>query len=272
MGKTINIEQFRSLVNEYYRINGRSLIWREKITPYGVFVSEIMLQQTQVSRVIERYPRFISRFPDFSTLAAASTAEVLAEWQGMGYNRRGLYLKRASEIIIAQYESTLPRSVSYLDELPGIGPATAAAMVTYAYNLPIPFIETNIRRVFIHHFFENREVVDDKEIFPLVEQTIDHDNPRGWFYALMDYGSHLAKIVSNPNRRSKHYAKQTPFEGSDRQIRGKVLRALLTEGVQTSQQLQKYTVCEPERLDSILDTMEKDGFVVKDKKQYRLLE
>jgi A/G-specific adenine glycosylase len=111
-----------------------------------------------------------------------------------------------------------------LDALPGIGPATAASIYCFTYNKPIVFIETNIRKVFLFHFFSERDEVGDDELIPFIHDTMDVENPREWYYALMDYGSYLSKIVPNPNRKSKQYVRQAKFEGSDRQIRGRLLR------------------------------------------------
>ncbi len=179
-----------------------------------------MLQQTQVSRVLEKFPQFLRAFPTLSALAKASVSDVLGVWQGMGYNRRALALHR-----LAQSTRAIPRDFDALLKLPGIGPYTAAAIMVFAFEKPHPMIETNIRRVYIHEFNETH----DKEILKLVEETLPRDNPREWYYALMDYGAMLGKTVPNPNRKSKHYTKQSTFEGSHRQVRGEVLRRFLAK-------------------------------------------
>jgi A/G-specific adenine glycosylase len=238
------------------------LPWRQVVTPYGVFVSEIMLQQTQVSRVLERYGRWLGRFPGFAQLAAAPTREVLDEWQGLGYNRRALWLKAAADMVAREYGGALPREVAELVKLPGVGPHTAGSMAAFAYEEPTVFIETNIRRGFIHEFFDGREGVSDAELRLLVEAAVqavvadDRESPREWYWALMDYGSDLAKRVPNPNRRSKHYAVQAAFEGSVRQLRGEVLRRLLA-GPKTVTEL----AMEDSRLEAVLVSLEREGFV-----------
>ncbi len=151
-------------------------------------------------------------------------------WQGLGYNRRAKYLQESAKKVVNEFGGTLPQDQKILATFPGIGAATAASICTFAFNAPVAFIETNIRRVFIHHFFNDAESVSDKDILPMVESTLDRENPREWYWALMDYGAHLAKTMPNPNRRSKHYTKQSKFEGSNRQIRGAIVRLLLDQG------------------------------------------
>ena len=165
------MRKFEKTVWNYYAKHRRSFPWREDITPYRIVVSEIMLQQTQVSRVVPKFQSFMRKFPDFETLAATPLREVLAEWQGLGYNRRGLQLKKLAEMVIATGD--LPRTKEALIELPGIGPNTAGSILAFAYNIPQAFIETNIRSVFIYFFFKNsRRKVDDKEILKLVEISL----------------------------------------------------------------------------------------------------
>jgi A/G-specific adenine glycosylase len=257
------IAAFRDRIWEYYHDHGRDLPWRHDPTPYQVFVSEVMLQQTQVSRVLVKYQAWLEAFPDFEALAAASVADLLAQWQGMGYNRRALWLQRAAQRIVSEHGGVLPRDPAVLVALSGIGPHTAGSIAAFAYDAPTVFIETNIRRVFIHEFFEDREGVDDKELRPLIEAALDREYPREWYYALMDYGAVLAKQVPNPNRRSKHYAKQSQFEGSLRQIRGEVLRQLLA-GPRAEFEI------EDERLPQVLEALLGEGFIVKQSGSYHL--
>lgn len=264
------IKTFRDHVYRYYGLHGRDLPWRRTTNPYHILVSEIMLQQTQVERVFEKYGAFIDRFPDFPFLAAAGLKDVLSAWQGMGYNRRALALKRLAEIVTARHNGDLPRTVEALSELPGIGKTTAGEILAFAFDLPTAFIETNIRRVFIHHFFPNETTVKDQEIMPLVEATLDRDNPRTWYYALMDYGSMLKKVVGNPNQRSAHYKKQAPFENSDREIRGLILRILLKESVLTTDQLLERTGVDPDRIKRILIGMTREGLVREDQEAYTI--
>lgn len=263
---TTKIKGFQELVWDYYRDHARAMPWRDDPNPYWVVVSEVMLQQTQVSRVLEKFPQFIDRFASFEQLAAASAGDVIAAWQGLGYNRRALNLHKLAQTI----QGELPRDPAELVKLPGIGPGTAGSIAAFAYDAPVVFIETNIRRVFIHHFFEAQEGIDDKQILPLVEQALDKEHPREWYYALMDYGTHLAKSVPNPNRRSKHHTVQSVFEGSDRQIRGEVMRALL-DGPTGQKQLLEQTKCsDAARLAKVLDGLCRDGLIEQNKKLYQL--
>ena len=224
------VTRFRSIIWEYYHANRREMAWRETTNPYAVFVSEVMLQQTQVARVHTKYAEFMQAFPDFASLAASPLEDVLRVWQGMGYNRRAKMMRDAARMVVEQFSGRLPETPEELVTLPGIGPATAASIAAFAYNAPVVFIETNIRRVFIHFFFPEEEGVHDDCIRPLVRQTLDWMNPREWYYALMDYGAMLKTAVENPNRRSRGYTVQSAFAGSDREIRGRVLRYLLENG------------------------------------------
>lgn len=240
--------------------------WREDPNPYWVVVSEVMLQQTQVSRVLEKFPQFINQFGSFEELAAASPADVIIAWQGLGYNRRALNLQKLAQAI----EGELPRDPAKLVKLPGIGPGTAGSIAAFAYDAPVVFIETNIRRVFIHHFFEDQEGIDDKQLLPLVEEALDGESPREWCYALMDYGTHLAKTVPNPNRRSKHHAVQSKFEGSDRQIRGAVLRALVNKKLRIEELVEQTQCSDLERLQGVLRGLLQDGLIAQSKNRYQL--
>lgn len=211
-------------VNRY-----RDLPWRFIDDPYAVLVSEVMLQQTQVTRVLKHWSRFLALFPTVDALAASSTADVLSQWQGLGYNRRALALKRAAEECSASHGGKLPHTAEELELLPGIGPATAAGVMAFAYNKPSVYLETNVRTVFLHELFPDREKVSDRELAPLVAASCCVDDPRGWYYALLDYGAYLKTLVINPSRRSAHYARQSVFEGSRRQKRAELVRVVLAE-------------------------------------------
>jgi A/G-specific adenine glycosylase len=266
------IRQFRELVLSYYAQFGRDLPWRHTTDPYAILVAELMLQQTQVERVKEKYPEFLGRFPGFERLADAPLSEILAVWQGLGYNRRALSLQKIARIVVSDHRGVLPRSVAALTALPGIGRATASAIVTYAFNEPVIYIETNIRRVFIHFFFRDRADIPDAEIEPLVEAALHRENPRLWYNALMDYGTDLKRRTPNPNRRSAHYTVQKRFEGSDRQIRGAVLRTLLESGGTEEETLLSVLDADSERVLRILQDLEAEGFVVRKDGGWRLRE
>ena len=237
--------------------------WRARHTPYLVFVSEIMLQQTSVRRVMGRFSAFVRAFPSFRQLANSSVEQVIGAWKGLGYNRRALALRESAQRITSQFHGRLPRTVEELVELPGVGHATAAAVIVYAFNVPLVFIETNIRRVFLHTFFPDQENVSDNLILPLVEKALDRENPRDWYYALMDYGASLAAGGTgggNPNRRSNRYAVQSRFEGSIRQLRGKVLAVILERKAASMAQIGELLDADP-RLMEALGQLVDEGFL-----------
>jgi len=223
------IRRFRKEIYDYYKRNKRKLPWRETRDPYKILLSELMLQQTQVGRVIAKYKQFLRRFPTIESVARAPLRAILEQWQGLGYNRRALALKNLAAMVVDRHAGRIPSTIEALKALPGVGAATAGAVCAFAFNKPAVFVETNIRSVFIHHFFHDREGVTDSEILPLVAQTLDAKRPRRWYYALMDYGVALKERHPNPSRRSAHYTKQSPFEGSLRQVRGMILRALVKQ-------------------------------------------
>ncbi|MCR4326933.1 MAG: A/G-specific adenine glycosylase [Candidatus Roizmanbacteria bacterium] len=228
----MNTTDFRSHVYAYYTEHQRDLPWRHQPTLYRVCVSEFMLQQTQVSRVINYFNSFIKTFPSFDALHYTSLSEVLRAWQGLGYNRRAKYLWETAHYFVTQ-PPTKQYTTAELVQLPGIGKGTAGAIIAYAYNLPTTFIETNIRTVYLHHFFSKKPSVPDAAILPLLEKTIDRENPREWYWALMDYGTYL-KQQGIHNRSSAHYSKQSKFEGSLRQVRGHIMSYLLNQPIPVS--------------------------------------
>lgn len=257
------IETFREIIYDFYNKHRREFPFRNKIEPYYVLVSEIMLQQTQTSRVSQKFLEFIEKFPNFKALANANLDDVLKEWQGLGYNRRAVALKDIAEKIINQYNGKLPADVEILKTFPQIGHNTASSIVSFAFNKPTFFIETNIRRVYIYFFFPGRDNVDDKEIMELLKRTSDIQNPRKWYYALMDYGVMLKKTHPELNKRSKHYRKQKKFKGSSRQLRGKVLKLVLKNSDIKIDDLYNQLNFETKRIDKVINQLEKEGFLKK---------
>jgi A/G-specific adenine glycosylase len=261
----LSVEQvraFQRIVYDHYRAHGRDLPWRKTEDPYEILISEVMLQQTQVPRVMEKYGQFLRAFSDIQSLAQAPLREILTVWQGLGYNRRALALKKTAEQVLSQFSGRIPSNADSLTSLPGIGNATACAICAFAFNQPTVFLETNIRTVFIHHFFDGRNSVRDGHILPLVAQALDHKKPRTWYFALMDYGAALKKRYGNPNTKSAHYQKQGRFEGSNRQIRGVILRVLMKRGSMSEYDLIKDTPFPPEAVRLNLERLEKDGLIV----------
>ncbi len=264
------IHAFRKKIYTFYDEKGRDLPWRKRVNPYRVLISEIMLQQTQVDRVIEKYGNFLKALPDFKTLASISTAQLLSLWSGLGYNRRALALRALAQQVMTNHKGRLPKTEQELLALPGIGTYTAGAVMAFAFNLPVVFMDTNIRRVYIHEFFHDREGIHDNELAPLVEQTLDRDEPSRWYNALMDYGSVLKRDQVNPNRRSAHYTRQSPFENSNRQVRGAIIKALVKHGPLSPTQIASRTELPSVRLKTCLAQLEQEGFVQKQGRQYRL--
>ena len=253
--------RFRRRLYRFFHDQGRQLPWRATTDPYHILVSEIMLQQTQVERVALKYEPFMHAFPDVWSLARAPLRDIMAAWQGLGYNRRALALQRSARRLVAEFDGILPAEVDTLRTFPGIGEATAGALAAFAFNQPVVFIETNIRRVFLHCFFPGRNGVRDREILPLVDQTLDREQPRPWYYALMDYGAMLKRAFPNSNRRSAHHQRQAPFADSDRQLRGLILKALLGSQALSAEELVKAVGKGPERTTGLIGTLIKEGFL-----------
>lgn len=250
----------------------RDLPWRNTRDPYAIWISEVMLQQTQVSRVDGRWQRWIERFPNVEALAQAPLADVLGEWQGMGYNSRAKRLQACAQQICRDHGAVMPSNCRELVALPGIGPATAAGIRAFAFDEPGVYLETNVRTVFIHELFPNEEKVDDKQLVPLVEAACPAagEDVRGWYYALLDYGAYLKKTHPNPSRRSKQHTRQSKFEGSHRQKRAFVLRCVLAGAKPTRQiadELDTFelgegrTAVHPDELASILAELQQEGMI-----------
>ncbi|MDB5170500.1 MAG: A/G-specific glycosylase [Candidatus Saccharibacteria bacterium] len=256
---------FQATVWDYYRQHGRhDLAWRnmpnDNFDPYKIMVSELMLQQTQVARVMSKYDEFLRQFPTIVSLAEALLSDVLRSWNGLGYNRRAKFLHQAAQKVMHEFGGVFPQTVADLTTLPGVGVNTAGAIAAYAFNQPVAFVETNIRTVIIHHFFDDQIGIPDKEILALTQQTLDNEHPREWYYALMDYGSFLKQSVGNLSRQSKSYARQSKFEGSKRQIRGQVIR-LLGEAAQSEASLAKHIP--DERLSTVVHDLLGEGLIQK---------
>jgi len=259
---------FREEVLGLYRASGRSFPWRETRDPWSILVSEFMLQQTQTDRVVPKYLAWMEAFPTPAALACAPLSEVLRLWSGLGYNRRALALARSASRI--ESLGRFPCEEAELLELPGVGPYTARAVLAFAFSRPVVLIETNIRSVFLHRFFQGEEGVPDSRILPAVEATLDRSDPRTWYYALMDYGAALKRRIGNPNKRSAHYAKQSPFADSNRRIRGALLKALGARGGADADELAAALPFARERVVKALAELKAEGFVAESRGVYRL--
>ncbi len=245
----------------YYDTSARLLPWRTpeadgRLDPYKILVSEIMLQQTQVERVIPKYLAFLHRFPTIDALQSSELSDVIALWSGLGYNRRAKYLHDISKKLRSHKQ---PWTVQGLTALKGIGQNTAAAICVYSYNQPHVFIETNIRTIYLHHFFLGKKGVSDAQIIELVERTLDRVHPREFYWALMDYGTHLKKQGIRNNNHSQHYKKQLRFEGSKRQVRGMVMRLLAEHGSLSPEKIQREI--NDSRLGQVLADLEREEMI-----------
>ncbi len=267
----MTIPAFQKMILVWYRAYGRhDLPWRHTRDPYHILVSEIMLQQTQVDRVISKYKSFLKKFPSAVRLANVSIPVLLKEWKGLGYNRRALFLQRAAQKIIHEYDGIFPRDIDFIQSLPGVGHYTARAVAVFSFNSPEIFIETNIRRIFIHFFFKGKEEVTDEDILPFVKRALWKKDPHAWYSALMDYGAVAMKSIPNPNKKSAHYVRQSRFEGSPRYARAKLVSYLLGKkngdhivGMRaffgTDQYLKPYS--KRETLIDILTSLKDEGFL-----------
>lgn len=256
-------QTFQKKIKDFYKKNRRDLPWRTSHDPYRILVSEVMLQQTGVERVMPKYESFIKKWPTAKALSRADTKNVLQMWSGLGYNRRALYLHRAVGEIVSRFKNKFPDNPRELETLPGIGPYTARAIAAFAFNRPDVFIETNIRAVFVYEFFagKKRKIKDD-EILALVEKTLDRKNPREWYAALMDYGSYLKRAGLSKNTRHANYTKQSTFKGSLREVRGGLMKYLLSLG--GSVKLEQLLIDLPFpklRIEKALETLLKEGLV-----------
>jgi A/G-specific adenine glycosylase len=260
------IRKFQKEVLDYYATHKRPMAWRDIADPYRIFISEMMLQQTQVERVKIKYAEFIQKFPTLQSVAKAEKFEILKMWQGLGYNRRALFIKRACEEIVSTYGGTFPKDFIELQKLPGIGPSTTGALCAFAYNQPVYFIETNVRAVLLHFFFSDRDKVSDKELIVVLKKvTPVKTSPRDWYYALYDYGTHLKKTLGKNkitlHKKSSHYTKQSKFEGSFRQKRANVLKLKLGDpDISDTNIIHKLKITE-EELGEVLASLTKDGMI-----------
>lgn len=259
------LEEALEAIERYYAIEGRhDLPWRipgadGTFDPYKIMVSELMLQQTQVGRVVPKYHDFLARFLSVDALATAQLGDVLIAWQGLGYNRRAKFLWQSAQQIVEQ-GGVFPTEITELVKLPGVGVNTAGAIAAYSYDAPVVFVETNIRTVMIYHFFAESDTVHDDDVRTATRELLEATalSPREFYWALMDYGTHLKQVVGNLNKLSKGYAKQSKFEGSRRQVRGAVLRVLSNEP-QTLSMLMNTII--DERLPEVLADLQQEGLV-----------
>ncbi len=259
--------KFRDIVLKEGSKLYRTMPWRETRDPFHILLSEVMLQQTQVERVVGYYEKFIDKYPLVKDLAMAPLSEVIHMWSGLGYNRRAKWLHESAQKIMNDFDGKLPGNIENLTSLPGIGRNTAAAICVYGFGKTENYIETNIRTVYIYHLFtDDREAVHDDKILELQDKILlSGVDPRKWYLSLMDYGTYLKKEHGNISQRSKSYRKQSKFKGSVREVRGALLKLFLQHALLNkdaiSKGLKHYDVAH--RYDALAQLID-EGFIVKD--------
>ncbi len=258
--------QFQEKVLTYYKEHGRKLPWRETTDPYHILLSELMLQQTQVDRVIPYYHKWIKRWPTIQDLAHADRTDILEMWMGLGYNNRAINLHKAAKIIVNNYDSNVLLAMQKYKHVPGIGPYTSSAVQAFAANKDTIVVDTNIRRIFIHEF-SLPESTPDKEIEELAAKVLPRGNSRDWYNALMDYGS---QVLTARKTGIKSKTQQSKFEGSDRQARAKIVRHLLANKKATAPELQQICDISQERFQKIAAKLIKDDVIAIQQDIYQL--
>lgn len=266
-----SLHSFVQFILGFYKQYGRTFAWRQTSDAYRILLSEVMLQQTQTTRVQPKYTLFLSIWPDFEALAKTSLDELLFHWKGLGYNRRALNLLKSARATEA-WNWTIPNDRTIIASLPGVGKATTAALLSFCYNERAIYLETNIRRVLLHCFYPESMGIADKELELLLAKLCDEvDDYKTWYYALMDYGVLLKTLVPNANVRSAHYSKQGKFENSNRQIRGQLIHLLSDTGPKQAEViLQLLSRFEEERVMDCLDQLKAEGFVQETEQVYSI--
>lgn len=265
---------FSKRVLAHYNAHGRhTLPWRRTTrNPYNILVSEVMLQQTQVDRVIPYYTNWLQLFPDVHALSKAPLSNVLRAWQGLGYNRRAKMLHEAAKAVVDEHSGKMPKTVAELEALPGVGAYTARAIAAFAYNQPVVFIETNVRTAVTHHFFAEEERVRDTDILAVLERTLPKltVTPREWYSALMDYGAFLKKSGVRINAKSTTYTKQKAFKGSGREVRGALVRALSAKPASPASLLKLFPTSRVQEVNEHLAALEREGLIERKGRVYQL--
>jgi A/G-specific adenine glycosylase len=255
-----NDKIFIKKVLAFYKENGRhDLVWRKNINGYRILVSEIMLQQTQVGRVLEKFSIWMKLYPTLGALKKASLQEILVLWQGLGYQRRAKAL-----YTISQTRAQIPKTFDELCDLPCVGKYTASAVSAFAYDtFTHPMLETNIRTVVIDEYHQGKEEIHDGLLYNDLDRLskyseVQNVGARNWYYALMDYGAHLKANKISHNTKSAHYTKQLVYKGSLRELRAKTLFAI-THGDALPSDL---------RLEKVLEVLLKEEYIIKKGKGY----
>lgn len=255
------IQSFQKFIFHWWKSHKRDLPWRHTHDPYKILVSEVMLQQTQVSRVLPKYAEFIDAFPTAIVLANAKTSDILRLWKGMGYNRRALYLKKTAEAVVEKYNGKFPISEQELLQLPGIGKYTARAILVFAYKKDVAMVDTNIRQIITHFFFDD-EVQSEKTIQEIADQLVPKGKSWEWHQGLMDYGAaNNAQFIMN---NAQYKKTNIPFRESNRFYRGRIMDLLREREWKEEELIQELiqTYDKPkEFFEKIIQGLEKDGLI-----------
>jgi len=298
--KNENISVFTSFhhaLMNWFSKAARDLPWRHTRDPYCIMVAEVMLQQTQVDRVLPKYEAFITRFPTLQALADAPTAEVIRLWSGLGYNRRAVNLQRAAREIVERFDGVFPRDVATLLMLPGIGPYTAGAIACFAFEQDVAFMDTNIRRVIRRALTDPAVTVKDRDLLALAQSALPIGRSWMWNQALMELGSLICtadspacwrcplrdlccdyagrrasdeRLEATPVRKRIAERRDRPFVGSNRYFRGRAIAALRALPPGTALDLAElgpqvrpdYTPNDEAWLVALLNGLVRDGLVV----------
>ena len=280
------VSEFNRTLFAWHKNNFRGMDWRNTRDPYCILVSEIMLQQTQVARVTEKYAEFLNKFPTAKKLAAAPLGDVLTVWSGLGYNRRAKFLHNCAKEVVINYGGKFPVTFESLVKLPGIGISTAGALLAFSFGQDTPMIDTNIRRILVRVFFK-KNIPSDKELYAFASSIIPKGKGREWNYAMLDLGATLCTARNHSHHDlecplSRLHGKvddfiykkpQKNFAGSDRFYRGKILKALTEKGSESQleimKQLSEYKGNKIQII-QILERLLKEGMIVKKANKYRL--
>jgi len=261
------ISQFQKEILDYYKEFKRELPWRQTKDPYKIMIAEIMLQQTQVDRVITYYHNWLQQWPTVQDLAKAQRTDVLKQWMGLGYNNRAINLQKAAQVIVNEFKGDVIQAVKNFKIIPGIGPYTSCAVQIFSQNANIATVDTNIRRILIHEF-ELPEKISDKELWTIAEQCVPKGKSRDFHNGLMDYG---ATFLTSRKTGIKPKTQQSKFQGSDRQIRAKIVRHLLVSEHNTATVKELLSIagkdCDSDRLETILTKMIKNDLVIEKNKK-----
>ncbi|MDY6769142.1 MAG: A/G-specific adenine glycosylase [Candidatus Nanohaloarchaea archaeon] len=278
----MDVEQLQDELLDWYQENKRDLPWRRTDDPYEVLVAEIMLQQTQVSRVVPKWEAFLDRFPTVEELADAPLGDVLELWDGLGYNNRAKYLKQAAEQVVDEFGGEFPRDPEQLEELQGVGEYTANAVASFAFNNGGPVFDTNVRRL----LYRFHGAAGDDELKAFHEQIFPEGESRVWNNAVMELGAEVCvdgtprcrecpwrqdcTAFRKKNFETPDIQSQSSFEGSWRQYRAKVLKLLMDAALDRDAIEEELALPDEYDLDELLAELQEEGMIEETGGEYRL--